>query len=80
MKDQNIVTPPGVKAFDLEGAKRGEPIVRRDGVPAKFVGHCPEHPHTSVRLITLSEGLYRYNCENGSYFSADQDSLDLFMA
>lgn len=28
-----------MKPFDLEAAKRGEPIITRDGVEAHFVAH-----------------------------------------
>jgi hypothetical protein len=31
-----------MKPFDLEAAKRGDPIVCRDGRPAKFIAHVPE--------------------------------------
>lgn len=30
------------KPFDLEAAKRGEPIMMADGTPCKFLFHCPE--------------------------------------
>ena len=38
-----------MKPFDLEAAKRGEPIQCRDGRPVKFIGHVPEaHDHNRI--------------------------------
>ena len=31
-----------MKPFDLEAAKRGEPIVTRGGEAAKFIAHVPD--------------------------------------
>lgn len=40
-----------MKPFDLDAAKRGEPLITRDGRPAKFVAHVPELDHYDCVLL-----------------------------
>src|SRR6056297_3034805 len=69
-----------MKPFNLEAAKRGEPIVCRDGTPAKFVAHVPE-AKGSNKVIALADKLVFTCFENGSRsLFGDETSTDLFMA
>ncbi|WP_175969636.1 hypothetical protein [Burkholderia sp. BCC0322] len=70
-----------MKPFDLEAAKRGEPIVTRDGRSVAFVAHDPNFSETH-RVITRVEGTTAPRCyfESGAYFKEGPDDLDLFMA
>lgn len=69
-----------MKPFDLEAAKRGDPIVTRDGRKVTFVGHIPEAGPT-FRVLAFIEGNDRattyYEC--GAYTKINQTSIDLFM-
>jgi len=53
-----------MKPFDLEAAKRGEPIVCRDGTPAKFVAHVPEKIGEDTVLVLMRGAVHTYY-ENG---------------
>ena len=53
-----------MKPFDLEAAKRGEPIVCRDGTPAKFVRHDPELGHAG--LIVIVDGCVQQRFTDGT--------------
>lgn len=69
-----------MKPFDLEAAKRGEPIVCRDGTPAKFIAHVPEAREVH-RVIALRKGEIMMVFENGAYNrNGPEDQDDLFMA
>lgn len=69
-----------MKPFDLEAAKRGEPIISRAGVPHKFIAHVPEATEIN-RVVTLtSGGDIRVNMENGTISVNAQSTNDLFMA
>jgi len=69
-----------MKPFDLEAAKRGEPIVTRDGCKAKFIAHVPE-AESLFKLAVLIDGEIFIFAEAGNYWSDKKDStLDLFMA
>jgi len=69
-----------MKPFDLEAAKRGEPIVCRDGTPAKFIAHVPEASESS-RLVVMVDTFVAPLWENGKYWSYDEShDFDLFMA
>lgn len=70
-----------MKPFDLEAAKRGEPLVTRDGRKATFVAHTPQcavacrvwvHVEGEASLL----GFY----ENGLMSPRREDGWDLFMA
>jgi hypothetical protein len=67
-----------MKPFNLEAAKRGEPIVCRDGTPAKFIAHVPE-ANDGRRLIVLISNFIFTHFENGREYPSDTDR-DLFMA
>ena len=69
-----------MKPFNLEAAKRGDPIVTRDGRKAKFIAHVPE-ADPSFKLAVLIDGEIFTFAEAGNYWSDKKDStLDLFMA
>lgn len=69
------------KPFDLEAAKRGEPLITRDGDKARFVAHVPE-ACAECRVIGLIQGhssVAQYH-ENGLYYaSGTKCGSDLFM-
>ena len=67
-----------MREFDLEAAKRGEPIVCRDGTPAKFIAHVPE-AHPTNRLIVLVLGNIYGSYEDGKW-GPTPEKYDLFMA
>lgn len=69
-----------MKPFDLEAAKDGDPIVCRDGTPAKFIAHVPEAREPN-RLVVLINETVVVCYENGSRNSYGNASFsDLFMA
>lgn len=46
-----------MKPFNLEAAKRGEPIQTRDGRKAAFIGVIPPEFRRTIRpVIAISEG------------------------
>jgi len=68
-----------MKPFDLEAAKRGEPIQTRDGRPVKFIAHVPEATESQRVLVLIDEAVcFRYS--TGSFLSRNPDRADLFMA
>ena len=68
-----------MREFNLEAAKRGEPIVCRDGTPAKFVAHVLEAHPTQRLVVLVGENIFGY-MESGSWTGIKQDHADLFMA
>ena len=60
-----------MKPFNLEAAKNGAPILRRDGMPMKFVAHIPE-AIPEHRVIVLSTVL-----PAGSIFSYREDGCNI---
>jgi len=70
-----------MRAFNLEEAKAGKPLVTRDGRDAKFIAHVPECTMTN-RIIALISGksvVFEYS-EKGIYVGGDGKSgKDLFM-
>lgn len=68
-----------MKPFDLDAAKRGEPIVTRNGTPVKFIAHVPEAMEDE-RVIILNNELILLLYENGKYYRHDSSLFDLFMA
>lgn len=79
LNDKSTKHEGTMKPFDLEAAKRGEPIVTRDGRVVKFVAYVPEavFPH---RLVVLVDGFIVRLYETGvTYTNCDSES-DLFMA
>ena len=73
-----------MKPFDLEAAKRGEPICDRAGNPVRFIAHVHEATNPGKRVIVLTlNGAISLHYENGTYALSDCDSdcdYDLFMA
>ncbi len=69
-----------MKPFDLEAAKRGEPIVTRDGRPAKFIAHVPE-ANACYQVVALFSGLISTYAASGHVYSEKNPyDVDLFMA
>jgi len=69
-----------MKPFDLEAAKRGEPIQTRDGRPVKFIAHVPE-AREGDRVVMLFEDVVLASGESGHfYLSKEPHHYDLFMA
>ena len=68
-----------LKPFDLEAAKRGEPIVRRDGIPCRFLLHVPDALE-NCRVIFLSEKTILSTREDGRIYPNVNVGCDLFMA
>jgi len=69
-----------MKPFDLEAAKRGEPIQTRDGRPVRFIAHVP-NAYLNQRVVVLMDRAIQFTSENG-YFISDEEksSWDLVMA
>jgi hypothetical protein len=70
-----------LKPFDLDAAKRGEPLVTRDGRKATFIAHVPEFD-AYERVMVRIDGL---GCsvslgEDGKFKPASESCHDLFMA
>ena len=70
-----------MKPFDLEAAKRGEPICNRDSEGCVFITHVPDAtPEYRVVALTPSKDVYCFD-ETGSYYcGGDESRNDLFMA
>lgn len=68
---------PERRPFDLEAAKRGEPLVTREGKEAKFIAHVPDARNTEKLLYLVGDIVYATG-EDG--YSFTDDSADLFMA
>lgn len=67
-----------MKPFDLEAAKRGEPIQCRNGTSVKFIAHIPE-AHSAFRVIVLNpNGVVSIRNEHGRLEHVD-NPLDLMM-
>jgi len=70
-----------MKSFDLEAAKRGEPIVTRNGINATFIAHVPELGELHRVLYTVPNNDYALSCtEDGRHYTNSQSGYDLFMA
>lgn len=72
--------PAEPRPFDLEAAKRGAPLVTRDGRKARFVAHVPE-AIDEARVVAFIEGgsnVVSYY-ESGKYDGLHRGA-DLFMA
>lgn len=70
------------RPFALEAAKRGEPLVTRDGRSAKFVAYVPEAEKFSVvAFVEGASGVGTF-ANNGRYHAdrCDDSVNDLFMA
>ena len=67
-----------MKPFDLEAAKRGEPIVTRGGGAAKFIAHVPD-AEIDFRVVVMLDGVIECYCDDGSYRTSGKSTCDLFM-
>ena len=56
-----------MKPFNLEAAKRGDPCMRRDGEPVKFIAHVPEATEGQKVIFLSSEGCVLVRSEKGRY-------------
>ena len=68
-----------MREFDLEAAKRGEPIQCRDGTPAKFIAHVPEAGDGRGLVAQVDTNIVTLN-DNGRWGDIAAHRLDLFMA
>lgn len=68
-----------MKPFDLEAAKRGEPICTRSGRPIKFITYVPEAHQNSQLVVLDGATLYVYYAD-GRYCAESTNTKDLFMA
>jgi len=68
-----------MKEFNLEAAKRGEPIVCRDGTPAKFIAHVPEACPSEKIVVLVGRHVWTYR-ESGAWFENGDVGPDLLMA
>lgn len=68
-----------MKPFNLEAAKRGQPIECRDGTPAKFIAHVPD-AHKREQVVALVGESIELFYESGMYVERTEDSRDLCMA
>ncbi len=68
-----------MKPFDLEAAKRGEPIQYRDGVEVKFIAHVPEAHHSAKVIVLSPAGFISIRNEKGRIGTID-NPIDLMMA
>lgn len=70
-----------MKPFDLEAAKRGEPVCTRDGTPVQQLVHFPEGGRVN-KIAALSGGVINTYDDQGRYYG-DEGSVserDLLMA
>lgn len=69
-----------MKPFNLEAAKRGEPLITRDGAQARFVAYVPESVSQKVYAV-MSGVVLAYN-DDGTFHldgGARYSPWDLFM-
>ena len=69
-----------MKPFDLEAAKRGEPIQTRDGTPVKFIAHVPD-AQEHQRMVVFFDGAVWVVGESGNFYQNKfASNHDLFMS
>ena len=68
-----------MKPFNLEAAKRGEPIVCRDGIKAKFITHFSGISDDRCVIALIMEKLFIFG-KDGKHVEENRSSYDLFMA
>ncbi len=68
-----------MKPFDLEAAKRGEPLITRDGREAHFIAHT-DKVTSAYKVLTIINGDWHTFTEQGERHSGGMSTLDLFMA
>lgn len=71
-----------MKPFDLEAAKRGEPLITRDGRPAKFVAYVPEADGSHCVVVFIDgTKIPMILTKSGKFYDTDvENGADLFMA
>jgi len=69
----------GMRAFNLEQAIAGKPIVCRDGTPAKFLYYC-EEIEGPFKVGALVDGGAETFQKDGRFYSDKKEPYDLFMA
>lgn len=72
-----------MKPFDLEAAKRGEPLITRDGHQAWFVGVAPKEAGAALhQLAVWVDGEFTAYTLDGKFARpySEESDLDLFMA
>jgi hypothetical protein len=69
-----------MRAFNLEEAKAGKPLVTRDGRDAKFIAHVPECIFNRRVLIHVDKCMMVYEFpETGLLMDGLENSCDIFM-
>lgn len=69
-----------MKPFDVEAAKRGEPICDRDGMPARLIAYLSDAKKGSELVVLYSDGTVSAINQGGFSLSPDCPmSRDLFM-
>ena len=69
-----------MKPFDLEAAKRGEPIQCRDGTPVKFIAHVPDAYNGPKVVAMRDKGVIYIWHESGEFVKDEKTDSDLVMA
>lgn len=69
-----------LRPFNLEAAKRGEPICCSKGMSARFVAHEPSISDQADRVIVVADGNLVTYCEDGVYIPGLNSEQDLRMA
>ena len=74
-------TPENMKAFDLQQAITGHPLVTRNGKVAKFIAYVPENEE-GWQLITTVDGQVVSSYKDGSMYATNcgESVSDLFLA
>ena len=67
-----------MRSFDLEAAKRGEPIQTREGTPVQFIAHVPEAATYKI-VALINEDIETFK-EDGTHCDGRKTGFDLFMA
>lgn len=67
-----------MKPFDLEAAKRGEPVITSDGRPYTFGAHNPD-AEVHGRIVGWIGAMHIAHTEDGRFY-AGTCKYDLFMA
>ena len=70
-----------MKPFDLEAAKKGDPIITREGKAMKFIAYVPEALTYSKIVCLTDKGGFTFYQETGRIYHGDlEHPEDLFMA
>lgn len=68
-----------MRPFDLEAAKRGEPIQTRRGEAVTFIAHCPTARPSNRVIFHYEDGVVGARYENGAFQESQGTGNDLFM-